>query len=226
MTNRYDLLVIGGGSGGLSVAERAARYQKRCAVVEVGELDSSIKKDVARLKGFITLDKDSVRRPYARTDSEYQRRTVFCASVNEENFLIDQTGNSRFWTIPLVKINFQHDIDMQQVFAQFYDELQKGATWWLTQEEDEQLDELNQAHKSVSVIEERVLSIIKHDLPEDKWKNKTALEILQAAGVRNPTNRNTQECCAILRKLSYQEKKIRGLKKWLVPIDFNFTRID
>ena len=38
MGKHYDLIAIGGGSGGLSVAERAARYQKRCAVVEVGEL--------------------------------------------------------------------------------------------------------------------------------------------------------------------------------------------
>ncbi|MGA7801609.1 MAG: glutathione-disulfide reductase [Gammaproteobacteria bacterium] len=34
----YDLIAIGGGSGGLSVAERAARYGARCAVVESGRL--------------------------------------------------------------------------------------------------------------------------------------------------------------------------------------------
>ena len=34
----YDLLAIGGGSGGLSVAERAAVYGKKCAVVESGKI--------------------------------------------------------------------------------------------------------------------------------------------------------------------------------------------
>lgn len=34
----YDLLVIGGGSGGLSVAERAAGYGVRCGVIESGRL--------------------------------------------------------------------------------------------------------------------------------------------------------------------------------------------
>ena len=38
MTQHYDLIAIGGGSGGLSVAERAARYGARCAVVEKGPL--------------------------------------------------------------------------------------------------------------------------------------------------------------------------------------------
>ena len=38
MSQHYDLIAIGGGSGGLSVAERAARYGARCAVVERGRL--------------------------------------------------------------------------------------------------------------------------------------------------------------------------------------------
>ncbi|HHH43245.1 MAG TPA: glutathione-disulfide reductase [Gammaproteobacteria bacterium] len=38
MTRHYDLIAIGGGSGGLSVAERAARYGAKCAVVESGRL--------------------------------------------------------------------------------------------------------------------------------------------------------------------------------------------
>jgi glutathione reductase (NADPH) len=38
MPEHYDLIAIGGGSGGLSVAERAARHGARCAVVESGRL--------------------------------------------------------------------------------------------------------------------------------------------------------------------------------------------
>ncbi|MFV2055578.1 MAG: FAD-dependent oxidoreductase, partial [Thiohalomonadales bacterium] len=38
MSDQYDLLVIGAGSGGLSVAERAASYGAKCAVIESGKL--------------------------------------------------------------------------------------------------------------------------------------------------------------------------------------------
>lgn len=38
MTKHYDLIALGAGSGGLSVAERAARYGARCAVIERGPL--------------------------------------------------------------------------------------------------------------------------------------------------------------------------------------------
>lgn len=38
MGKHYDLIAIGAGSGGLSVAERAARYGAKCAVIESGRL--------------------------------------------------------------------------------------------------------------------------------------------------------------------------------------------
>jgi len=38
MTRHYDMIAIGGGSGGLSAPERAARYGKRCAVIEAKKL--------------------------------------------------------------------------------------------------------------------------------------------------------------------------------------------
>jgi glutathione reductase (NADPH) len=38
MTKHFDLIAIGAGSGGLSVAERAARYGAKCAVIEHGPL--------------------------------------------------------------------------------------------------------------------------------------------------------------------------------------------
>jgi glutathione reductase (NADPH) len=38
MPEHYDLIALGGGSGGLSVAERAARYGARCALIEIDRL--------------------------------------------------------------------------------------------------------------------------------------------------------------------------------------------
>ena len=37
MSQHFDLIAIGAGSGGLSVAERAAKYGAKCAIVEVNE---------------------------------------------------------------------------------------------------------------------------------------------------------------------------------------------
>ena len=39
MSKHYDLIAIGGGSGGLSAAERAAQYGAKCAVIEMAKKD-------------------------------------------------------------------------------------------------------------------------------------------------------------------------------------------
>jgi putative DNA primase/helicase len=74
-------------------------------IVELGELDSTFKKsEISQLKAFLTRDTDVVRRPYAKRDSTYPRRTVFAGTVNEYQFLHDTTGNRRFWPIEITQV--------------------------------------------------------------------------------------------------------------------------
>lgn len=188
-------------------------------IVEIGELDSSFKKDIARLKGFLTNDSDKVRRPYGRTDSEYPRRTVFCASVNDYNFLVDTTGNTRFWVIPVEEVNYTHNIDMQQVFAQLAVEFNNGMEWWLTKEEEMSLEYYNKRHRAVNVIEEKILSIIDQtNAVENKMKSFSATELLKEIGIENPTNRQCKECALILRSLYGASKRIHGIEKWRIQL--------
>lgn len=188
-------------------------------IVEIGELDSSFRKDVARLKGFITADTDKVRRPYGRLDSEYPRRTVFCATVNDSNFLVDSTGNSRWWTIPVTKINYQHGIDMQQLFAQLVIDFENGAQWWLTPEEELVLEQHNNAHRVVSAIRERILNAVDMaDTLRAHLPPMTSIEVLQAIGINFPTNPQCKECAGILRELFGESKKINGKVSWRVPL--------
>jgi len=193
-------------------------------IVEIGELDSSFKKDIARLKGFVTQGTDKMRRPYDRTDSEYQRRTIFCATVNEVNFLIDKTGNTRFWVIPVVSIDYSHGIDMQQVFAQLKHELEAGASWWLTPEEDVQLEALNRSHRAVSVLEEKMLDAFDFDLPLDRWSNLSATEVLEYLGYQKPLNTLCRDCGGILRDHIGLPKTSHGIAKWKVPLDSRKAR--
>lgn len=189
-------------------------------IVEIGELDSSFKKDVARLKGFITSDSDRVRRPYARRESVYPRRTLFVATVNDPNFLVDGTGNSRWWTIAVDKLDYNHAIDMQQLFAQMAVEIESGAgKWWLTPEEDGLLADWNARHVVSSVIADSIAAWL--DLDEGGKRNIATLtptELLQAVGIDRPTNPQAKECGAILRDLFGPPKRINGRDKWRVPL--------
>ncbi len=187
-------------------------------IVEIGELDSSFKKDIARLKGFITSDRDKLRRPYGRSDSDYSRKTVFCASVNDAQFLIDNTGNTRFWTIPVVKVDYNHGVDMQQVFAQVAVDFEKGEQWWLTRTEEKCLEDFNKSHRVVNTIEERILAAIDPEKAKhEKLPTLTATELLQRLDIKQPTNRQCKEAVAALREHLGPSKRIRGQNKWCIP---------
>lgn len=54
-------------------------------ITELGELDSTIKKEQSSLKAFITRPEDRIRAPYARTDTRTPRRTSFCGTVNPKD---------------------------------------------------------------------------------------------------------------------------------------------
>lgn len=123
---------------------------------ELGELGSSFRRDIERVKGILTNDIDKVRQPYARQDSTYPRRTVFMASVNDDTFLVDGTGNRRWLTVRAASINFSHEIDMQQLFAQMARELEQGEQWWLSTEEEDYLDTINLEHMASSVVRDLV----------------------------------------------------------------------
>jgi len=191
-------------------------------VVEIGELDSSFKKDIARLKGFLTCDSDKLRRPYARVDSEYPRKTVFCATVNEANFLVDSTGNTRFWTLPVIKIDYEHDVDMQQLFAQILTLYKEGEPWWLTRDEEALLEQYNKSHRVVSLIEEKIMMVLKSEGDSNtEVRTMTATEVLKEAGIEYPTNPQCKEAASVLRENLGDSKRVRGINKWQVPLERN-----
>jgi predicted P-loop ATPase len=187
-------------------------------IVEIGELDSSFRKDVARLKGFITGTKDKIRVPYGRADSEYSRRTVFCATVNKSDFLVDDTGNTRWWTIPVTAIDYTHNIDMQQVFAQVHTYYAGGENWWLTKDEEAQLEQYNKDHQATSVIRDMLESALDFS-QKATWKTApvlSATKILQVLDIQNPTNTQAKECAAVMREHLGEPTKSNGTRGWRV----------
>jgi predicted P-loop ATPase len=191
-------------------------------IVEIGELDSSFKKDVARLKGFLTNDRDKIRRPYGRVDSEYPRRTVFCATVNDSAFLVDATGNTRWWTIPIVSAKYQHGIDMQQLFAQIAVDYHKGEQWWLAMGEEALLESCNKQHRAVSATAERILSAIDVECRDATGlPSMTPTELLIQIGIRNPGNAQAKEAAAVLREHLGEHKRVQGRNVWRIPFRRN-----
>jgi predicted P-loop ATPase len=71
-------------------------------VVELGELSSIKRSDVEQVKAHLSKQVDIYRAAYARRVLEHPRQCVFCGTTNEALFLKGDTGNRRFWVIPVV----------------------------------------------------------------------------------------------------------------------------
>ena len=152
-------------------------------IVELGELDATFRKsDIAQLKAFLTRDKDILRRAYARRESEFARRTVFFASVNPKEFLHDQTGNRRFWVIECKSIEYNHGIDMQQLWAEVLTLYRAGEPWVLQAEEHQTLEENNRSYEVIDPIEELIASGLRWSEPQAAWRWRSATEILIELG--------------------------------------------
>lgn len=169
-------------------------------IVEIGELDATFRKaDIARLKAFVTSGEDRIRKPYARAESMLPRRTVFCASVNDSQFLVDATGNSRFWTIEVESLRYERPCsDLQQLWAQVYAMFQKGEQWWLTANEERQLSESNINHEQGDPLEEQFLA--KFDMNTEARQRATATDVLMALGYDKPGRNQQVAMSRILRK--------------------------
>lgn len=188
-------------------------------LVELGELDATFRKsDIAALKSFLTRDRDVLRRAYAKRESEFARRTVFFASVNPREFLHDITGNRRYWTIECEHINHSHDIDMQQVWAEFHHLWSKGESWFLQPDEMAELNAHNTEFEVRDPIEDRLMSKLDWSAPTAAWRWMTVLDVLVEVGVDRPERNQLNTAGHIIRRLNGNTaKKTHGVRRVLVP---------
>ena len=200
----------------------------QCWIGELGELDGTFRKsDIARIKSYITSDVDIVRLPYNARNSYLSRRTVFVATVNETKFLVDDTGNRRWWTIEVESIDFNHGLDIQQVWAEVF-EIWKSENehTWLSSDEMNALNKINEDHEQIDPFEEKVLELFNFEDPE--WRKKptlkmTTTQVLDKIGYNKPTRSDATRMGKILIKLTGIKPKKSGDRFHILPlINTNF----
>lgn len=70
-----------------------------CFIMEMPELGSISRSQVEDVKAFVSATESHVRLAWARRSKVYKRQCVFIGSTNDDQYLIDTTGNRRFWPI-------------------------------------------------------------------------------------------------------------------------------
>lgn len=197
-------------------------------ITELGELESTLKKDQSSLKSFITQKVDSIRAPYAAESEDRPRHTSFGATVNQAQFLKDETGDRRFFVVPLEGIDLDALLKLPDTwFIQLWAEVY--LWWWespngfrLSCVEREHLNELNRQHREMLPGEEEIRLALNWDLPLEQWGKFTSTDIRRQLFMSNggPT---VQQIGRALAKLEREEKQItyteaHKIKTYTLPL--------
>nr|DAS76052.1 MAG TPA: virulence associated protein E [Caudoviricetes sp.] len=124
---------------------------RRAWVVELGELSSIKRSDVEQVKAHLSKQVDIYRAAYARRVLEHPRQCVFCGTTNEALFLKGDTGNRRFWVIPVVaELRKYRDWseairrDRDQLWAEAVHYYKQGESLYLSEELEAQAKQRQQ----------------------------------------------------------------------------------
>ena len=200
---------------------------------ELGEIGSTMKKDMDSVKAMLTKANDEYRLPYGRASLKFPRMTSFVGTVNDDKFLIDQTGNRRFATIPIsddVHIDYNTQIkpfNALQLWGQVYhiiqEEIAKGATiascFRLDTETRQELDNRNEEYTKPMKAEDEVIDILSRLNMEKSIQSTTYtvtdeyMTVTEFISQHTSLNKyTTEQVGKVLTKLGYnsQKKKLNG----------------
>jgi len=189
---------------------------RRCTsawIVELGEIETTLRSDLERLKAFITAESDEYRLPYARADNKTARRTSLVGTCNSERFLIDPTGSRRFWTIHVENIDLNRLMNFPSLrFWRQIKEICKGHPddFRLTLEEREELELRNTEHEKPMKAQlevEDIISEAERDPNCFEWRLVTVSEFKE----EYPSLRryDVRQIGAALDKLGYDAKRVK-----------------
>ena len=120
-------------------------------ISNINEIDIHFKeKNYSAFKQLLDENTSKMVLPYGRSATTMVRRTVFIGSTNKEDFLVDHSGNRRFYIMPVEKLEFEHNVDLDQLWAHVMHWYTKGEKWWLDKNLPEEASTLRiQSHVNV-----------------------------------------------------------------------------
>lgn len=155
---------------------------RRAWIIEMGELASIKRADVAAVKSYLSRQVDSYRAAYARISEDHPRQCVFCGTTNEDYFLKGDTGNRRYWVIkilpalrdypnwPEAKKDLEHERD--QIWAEAVTRYGEGEPLYLPEnlEREARARQAEYNDEADDPIMPELLNFLDMRLPYD-WKD-------------------------------------------------------
>jgi len=134
-------------------------------LINMDEFDQYTERMMTILKNLMQMKKVNYRKCFKAYYSDLPRIASFIGTSNEKSLLTDETGSRRFLCIEVEKPIDCSPIDYPQLYAQLKFELESGKRYWLSKEEEEEIQLHNRAFYRHSPEEEAFFKVFA--LPKD-----------------------------------------------------------
>ena len=155
-------------------------------LINMDEFDQYSERMMTILKNLMQMKKVNYRKCFKAYYSDLPRIASFIGTSNEKSLLTDVTGSRRFLCIEVEKPIDCSPIDYPQLYAQLKFELESGKRYWLSKEEELEIQEHNRAFYRHSPEEEAFYKVFALPKEGEPSMNLTATDIYNQLQKRFP----------------------------------------
>lgn len=165
------------------------RKMSEMGLLNLDEFDKYSPSKMPLLKSLMQMSDLNLCKAYQRNYRNLPRIASFIGTSNRFDLLSDPTGSRRFLCVEVEgKIDCTR-IMHKQIYAQLKHELQSGARYWFTAEEEQELQEHNKKFQRRSLMEEVLSAGFRPATAEDSEEvvcRLSAADIFKALKKQNP----------------------------------------
>ena len=197
----------------------------RSWLMEWAELDHLTgRRHAGQVKAFLSQQVDTFRMPYGKTTEDFPRRSVIVGSTNRDSgFLVDDTGNRRFWVIPVDLRGRMIEVDglmleRDAIWSAAVSAYKAGEANHLPQELERQVEAENEAY----LVESPWVQPVERWLANPaNYGRPISSEVLLTEAIGKPAERQTRgdqmHVASILKDLGCDKYRDTsgGKRRWL-----------
>ena len=200
----------------------------RSWIMEWAELDHiTNRKHAGQVKAFLSQAVDLLRVPYGKAVEAFPRRGIIVGTTNKTaGFLVDETGNRRFWVIPTTKTQVHQIntatllIERDAIWSAAVHAYRNGETNRLPLAMELAVQQENDAYMIESPWRSAILTYL---ADRRSMEVLTSEEILVKA-IQKPMERQTKvdqmQVASILKELGWTKRReSSGKRRWFYQLD-------
>ena len=179
-------------------------------LINMDEFDRYSEKMMATLKNLMQMKRLNFRKCYRAYYSTLPRIASFIGTSNEKSLLTDVSGSRRFLCIEVEKPIDCSTPEYGQLYAQLKWELENGKRYWLSKEEEEEIQLHNKAFYRHSPEEEAFYKVFRLPKEGEECIKLTATDVFNVLHKRFPAvmkGSNAKCMGRILRRVGAQRTR-------------------